>query len=73
MPNTFVGSAYYHNGQYYSGGSYQTGRYVYGGNPYTSRYYHNGQYIYGGRYKDYGSNRSHDLRDTNRSDHRSRH
>jgi hypothetical protein len=55
LPTTFVGSAYYHDGRYYSGGNYQTGRYNYGGRQYTSRYYHNGNYIYGGRHQQYGA------------------
>jgi hypothetical protein len=72
LPNSFVGSAYYHNGHYYSGGNFQTGSYFNGGNRYTSRYYHNGRYIYGGSYKTYDSNRHHDHRTTNHSNYRRR-
>lgn len=51
LPTTFVGSAYYHQGRYYSGGNYQTGRYRYDGRVYDQRYSHNGRYYYGGRYQ----------------------
>lgn len=58
LPTTFVGSAYHHDGRYYAGGDYQTGRYNYAGRPYTSRYYYNGQYIYGGNYQQYDDRRT---------------
>jgi hypothetical protein len=72
LPSSFVGDAYFHNGQYYSGGNYETGRYLNGGNRYSNRYYHNGQYIYGGSYKTYDSSRRHDHRDGDRSGTRNR-
>lgn len=53
LPTSFNGDAYYHNGRYYSGGNYETGRYDYNGRRYDSRYYHDGKYIYGGKYKRY--------------------
>ncbi|MHB1081340.1 MAG: hypothetical protein ACYC67_18225 [Prosthecobacter sp.] len=53
LPGNFSGSAYNHNGRYYSGGNYQTGNYSYQGRPYTSRYSHNGQYYYGGTHQNY--------------------
>ncbi len=64
LPNSFVGNAYYHNGQYYSGGNREIGNYVYEGKSYNDRYSHNGQYIYGGSYKTYNSNRRHSRRNT---------
>jgi hypothetical protein len=53
LPRNYIGSAYNHNGRYYSGGNYQTGSYSYQGRPYTSRYSHNGQYYYGGSHQNY--------------------
>ncbi len=58
LPSNYNGSAYNHNGRYYSGGNYQTGRYSYQGRPYTSRYSHNGQYYYGGTHQHYTPQRS---------------
>lgn len=51
LPRNHTGSAYYHQGRYYTGGQYQTGKYNHQGRQYTSRYYHNGQYYYGGEHK----------------------
>jgi hypothetical protein len=51
LPSNYNGSAYQHNGRYYSGGSYQTGNYNHQGHAYTSRYSHNGQYYYGGTHQ----------------------
>lgn len=53
LPSNYSGSAYNHNGRYYSGGQYQTGSYSYQGRPYTSRYTHNGQHYYGGSHQHY--------------------
>ncbi len=53
LPSNYNGSAYNHNGRYYSGGNYQTGNYSYQGRPYTSRYSHNGQYYYGGSHQNH--------------------
>lgn len=53
LPQNYSGSAYYHQGRYYSGGQYQTGRYYYQGRQYTNRYYHNGQYYYGGQHQNH--------------------
>ncbi len=51
LPANHKGSAYYHQGRYYTGGQHQTGSYTYQGRSYTSRYYHNGNYYYGGEHK----------------------
>lgn len=53
LPRNHSGSAYYHQGRYYTGGQYQTGRYNHQGRQFTSRYYHNGQYYYGGEHKNF--------------------
>lgn len=53
LPRNYSGSAYYHQGRYYSGGQYQTGSYYYQGRPYSNRYYHNGQYYYGGQHQNH--------------------
>jgi len=55
LPNTFAGNAYLHNGRYYSGGNYQTGRYHDHGRSYGNRYYHNGRYYYGGEYQQHAA------------------
>lgn len=68
LPDSYVGSTYYYDGRYYSGGNYETGMFFHKGKPYTSRYYHNGQYLYGGSYKTYDLNRSYDGRYRNYSD-----
>lgn len=51
LPPNHRGSAYYHQGRYYTGGQHQTGSYNYQGKKYTSRYSHNGQYYYGGQHQ----------------------
>lgn len=53
LPRNYSGSAYNHNGRYYSGGQYQTGNYNHQGQNYTSRYSHNGQHYYGGSHQHY--------------------
>jgi hypothetical protein len=51
LPANHKGSAYYHQGRYYTGGQHQTGNFTHQGRSYTSRYLHNGQYYYGGEHK----------------------
>ncbi|OYW73952.1 MAG: hypothetical protein B7Z37_19580 [Verrucomicrobia bacterium 12-59-8] len=58
LPSNYSGSAYYHQGRYYSGGQHQAGNYNYQGRSYSSRYYHNGQYYYGGQHQNHGSSNS---------------
>ena len=53
LAQNHTGSAYFHQGRYYTGGHYQTGKFTHQGRPYTNRYYHNGQYYYGGEHKDF--------------------
>lgn len=53
LPGNYNGSAYYHNGRYYTGGNYQTGAYSHQGRTYSSRYAHNGQHYYGGSHQHY--------------------
>ena len=57
LPRNYAGSAYYHQGRYYTGGQHQTGNYNYQGQRYTNRYAHNGQYYYGGQHQNYQGNR----------------
>lgn len=52
------GGTYYHRGQNYTGGHYETGTFYHQGRSYTNRYHHNGQYYYGGRYQSYTSSPS---------------
>lgn len=49
LPTSFYGSAYYHDGRYYTGGQHQTGSYIHQGRQYTSRYRYNKSFLYGGR------------------------
>ncbi|MHB1082649.1 MAG: hypothetical protein ACYC67_24865 [Prosthecobacter sp.] len=53
LPRNHTGSAYFHQGRYYTGGQYQTGQFTHEGRPYTNRYYHNGRYYYGGEHKNF--------------------
>ena len=79
LPGNFTGDAYYYNGRYYSGGSYQTGHYNHQGRSYNNRYYHQGQYFYGGNYQqhsqksprhDVNPSRSGNTSDSRNSSHR---
>lgn len=53
LPVTYTGNAYRHQGRYYTGGRFETGRFQHNGQTYASRYYHNGRYYYGGTHQYY--------------------
>jgi len=51
VPDDYEGEYFIYNNQYYHGGKYEKGDFVWEGKHYPERYYHDGKWMYGGKWE----------------------